>query len=60
MEGTRKGEESGKNDLPYSAVILQKIRQFKMKIKLILIHIKKTNVFPALIKFQSFTLIVYL
>ena len=25
MEGTRKGKESGKNDIPYSAVILQKV-----------------------------------
>lgn len=31
MEDTRTGEESGKDDISHSAVILQKIWQFKMK-----------------------------
>lgn len=47
MEDTRTGEESGKDDLPYSAVILQKIRQFKMKIKSFIIPLLIAVIFAA-------------
>ena len=47
MEGARKGEESGKNDLPYSEVILQKILQFKMKIKSFIIPLLIAGIFAS-------------
>ena len=47
MEDTRTGEESGKDDIPHSEVILQKIRQFKMKIKPFIIPLLIAVIFAA-------------